>query len=105
MGRRWEWKTRKHFEKLGYYVIRSAGSKGLADLIALRMEVGNLDINEKPTTRIEVCLIQCKAHKGKKPPELSMEQIKLKKLADWLGMGARAIWALKVGKKEDYIYL
>lgn len=56
-GRKYEWKIRKEFESLGYYVIRSAGSKGKVDLIAI-----NPDIKE-------ICLIQCKSYKIFKPEE------------------------------------
>lgn len=34
-GRRKEWAARKMFEKNGYRVTRSAGSKGLVDLVAI----------------------------------------------------------------------
>ena len=35
-GRRFEYKVMSFFEKLGFYVIRSAGSKGDFDIIAIR---------------------------------------------------------------------
>jgi len=35
-GRRAEWKARDYLRARGYYVIRSAGSKGLADLVAFK---------------------------------------------------------------------
>ena len=35
-GRRFEYKVGKWLIKLGYYVIRSAGSKGLFDLVAVK---------------------------------------------------------------------
>jgi hypothetical protein len=35
-GRRLEWKTRKALKNRGYLVIRSAGSKGPADLVAFK---------------------------------------------------------------------
>jgi len=34
-GRRFEWKERDFWKNKGYYVIRSAGSKGLFDLVCL----------------------------------------------------------------------
>ena len=34
-GRLFEYKVKKEFEKRGYYVVRSAGSKGVFDLIAI----------------------------------------------------------------------
>ena len=35
-GRRWEWKVKKKWEREGFLVYRSAGSKGAADLIAIK---------------------------------------------------------------------
>ena len=37
-GRRFEYKVKKFYEHLGYYVIRSASSKGLFDLIAFNQD-------------------------------------------------------------------
>ncbi len=34
-GRAFEYRTKALLESLGYYVIRSAGSKGIADLVAI----------------------------------------------------------------------
>lgn len=39
-GRRFEYRIKNHLERIGYYVIRSAGSKGIADLVAI-IPVGN----------------------------------------------------------------
>lgn len=46
-GRRMEYKRKKHWEGMGYTVLRTAGSHGLFDLIAIRLN--------GPTT-----FIQCK---------------------------------------------
>jgi len=35
-GRRFEYRVKKFFEDLGFYVVRSAGSKGLADLVIIK---------------------------------------------------------------------
>jgi len=35
-GRRWEWKVKEKWEREGFLVYRSAGSKGAADLIAIK---------------------------------------------------------------------
>jgi Holliday junction resolvase len=45
-GRNFEYEVRDYYRALGYYVVRSANSKGLADLVALK--------------KGEVLLIQCK---------------------------------------------
>jgi Holliday junction resolvase len=61
-GRQFEYRVKKHFEKLGYYVKRSYASKGAEDLIAIKRAVIQ-DINEigKGTIHLsEVLLIQCK---------------------------------------------
>lgn len=49
-GRNFEYKVKKIWEDQGYYVIRSAGSHGIADLVAL-------DFDGQYTS---VVLIQCK---------------------------------------------
>lgn len=41
-SRKREWQLKKSLEKEGYYAIRAAGSKGLADIIAIKpAECGN----------------------------------------------------------------
>jgi Holliday junction resolvase len=35
VGRRLEWRVRRLLEEQGYFVVRSAGSRGRADLIAV----------------------------------------------------------------------
>ena len=51
-GRKFEYRVKKHLEKKGYYVMRSAGSKSPFDLIAIP--------NNKPLLTYKVLLIQCK---------------------------------------------
>lgn len=34
-GRNFEYRVKRYFETQGYFVVRSAGSKGIADLIAI----------------------------------------------------------------------
>jgi Holliday junction resolvase len=51
-GRAFEYKVRDLFRESGYYVIRSAGSKGIADLVAIK--------NESGWSMNETCFIQCK---------------------------------------------
>ncbi len=55
-GLDFERKIKKIFEEKGYYVVRSAGSRGVADLVALNKEeklliackkTGNLTVNAK----------------------------------------------------------
>ena len=38
-GANFERRVKKFFEKLGYYVVRSAGSHGLFDLVAVKKKV------------------------------------------------------------------
>lgn len=45
-GRAFEYKVKKHYEKMGYFVVRSAGSRSSVDLVCLRFR--------------EVVLVQCK---------------------------------------------
>jgi len=55
-GRRFENYVKEKLERKGYLVVRSAGSKGLFDLVALR--------------RGEILLIQCKWRKGRMSKEM-----------------------------------
>jgi len=56
-GRKYEWKIRDRWRAKGYYVVRSAGSKGIIDLVAIN-----------PKTK-KIVLIQCKSYKLSKPKE------------------------------------
>jgi len=51
-GRQYEYRVKKYLEKLGYYVMRSAGSKSPFDLIAIPIQ-DKCDV-------MGVLLIQCK---------------------------------------------
>lgn len=55
-GRAFEYAVRKQFRSAGHFVVRSAGSKGVADLVVLRQN-GKLGASE-------VALVQCKAGTG-----------------------------------------
>ena len=54
-GRAFEYRVRRHLESCGYLVIRSAQSKGIADLVAVK---------RKPRSNTAVLLVQCKLSKG-----------------------------------------
>lgn len=89
-GRRWEYYVKKHFEKLGYYVVRKYASKGAEDLIAIKSSgttyCKNLDTKEYEYIPLgsEVFLIQCKNLKVEKPLKKE-EKDRLKKLAKQCG--------------------
>lgn len=53
-GRNFEYTCRRKLEALGYYVIRSAGSKGVADLVAIAKHDSIID------DWYCVILVQCK---------------------------------------------
>ena len=56
-GANFEREVKKYLEEMGYYVMRSAGSKGLADLIALK--------------KGKTLLIQCKISGDISPKEFN----------------------------------
>jgi len=71
-GHRWELKVKKMWETKGFVVYRSAGSKGAADLIALKdgkIVLIQVKINKKQT-RKEVLKLKKKAKKCKATPLL-----------------------------------
>lgn len=78
-GRAFEYKVRDHFKALGYFVIRSAGSKGKVDLCAIS-PAGDM-----------VFFVQCKA--GRITSRERQEAAELEELSAWYG--ARGILAYK----------
>lgn len=75
-GRQFEYRVKKHFEKLGYYVKRSYASKGAEDLIAIKAL--------EAYAASKVLLIQCKNLKVEK--KLDKKEINnLKALAKQTG--------------------
>lgn len=67
-GRRFEWRVKKDLERRGYpIVMRSAGSKGKLDLIAVPKTRGGASHG--------VLLIQAKGQKPTKRERLKMEQM------------------------------
>jgi len=66
-GHRWELKIKKMWEEKGYVVYRSAGSKGAADLIALKdgkIVLIQVKVNKKPS-RSEIAKLLKEAKKCK----------------------------------------
>ena len=74
-GRALEYAVKKHLEEQGYFVVRSAGSKGPADLVALREG--------------EILLIQCKKD-GRLSKDEAYELLEAARIA-----GGKAILAYK----------
>jgi len=69
-GHRWELKVKKMWEAKGYVVYRSAGSKGAADLIALKdgkIVLIQVKVNNKPS-RSEIAKLLKEAKKCKATP-------------------------------------
>jgi Holliday junction resolvase-like predicted endonuclease len=66
-GRNFEYKVKKYYEKQGYTVLRTSGSHGFADLIAIKHDYIS-----------SIIFIQCKNHKP-----TNQDKIKLKPF-DWL---------------------
>lgn len=100
VGRRFEWRVRRHFEKEGYFVVRAAGSKGPVDLVAVRKSY------LAPAQRAALVLfIQCKVRKRrrKRGPFEQREATDLMVLA--ARYGAAAIWAERVGRNVSYRWL
>lgn len=64
-GRRFEYRVKKHLEKNGWFVVRSAGSKGAFDLVAIK--------HCSTTVGSDVALIQCKY--GSKPSKKERDKL------------------------------
>lgn len=85
-GRAWEYKVKKDAESIGYFVIRSAGSHTLVDLVMIK--------------KGEIVFVQCKTGKGAMTKK---EQKEFKDFAEKYGAGT--LYARKVGRKEIYTTL
>lgn len=85
-GARLEYATKKKWEERGYFVVRSAGSHGKADLVAIKLQTS---IGPGPV----VFLIQCKAYDK---PNVN-EKNELKLLAGELNV--EACYVYKDGRK------
>ena len=84
-GADYERELKKRCEEQGYYVVRSAGSHGVADLVAL--------------SRCSVILIQCKS--GKTGPKKEDFE-KLENTAQAIGALAYMCWKTK---HEEIVYV
>ena len=82
-GYKFERRVREHLEKQGYWVIRSAGSRGLADLAAFGQSIAvNVGKDSEYVFPGEVMLIACRVSKERFSPA---ERQSLKNLARHLG--------------------
>ena len=64
IGRNFEYRVKRYYEKLGYYVIRSYASKGAADLYCMKPTLIKYSNTQNPIGT-ELLLVQCKNYKGK----------------------------------------
>ena len=75
-GRRFEYKVKKYYENKGYTVLRTSGSHGFADLVAIKNDA-----------RI-IVFIQCKNRKPTKQETKEFEEF------DWLNVVDMHTWIL-----------
>ena len=77
-GRRFEYKVKKYYENKGYTVLRTSGSHGFADLIAVRNE-GSLK---------RIVFIQCK---NRKPTKQEIEKFEKFNWLNIIGIHTRVL--------------
>lgn len=80
-GANFERRVKKYFEDLGYYVIRSAGSHGVFDLIAIKRGIVlgiQCKIDGKLTPKEKLAMLTASAKFGIKPLLAYREGRKLK---------------------------
>ena len=65
-GRNFEYRVKEHYEKEGYFVVRSAGSKGIADLVAIH--------KNNPPKQLLPLIIQCKNMSYKRVPKKEIKR-------------------------------
>lgn len=63
-GANFERRVKKHYEKLGYWCIRAAGSHGVADVVCLKRQPAWDPIGQPDNDWLEVILVQCKTYEG-----------------------------------------
>ena len=79
-GRDFEYRVKEHYEKEGYFVVRSAGSKGIADLVAIYK-------NNPPKIQLLPLIIQCK--------NMSYKRVPKKEIKRFLGFASK-YWCIPV---------
>lgn len=87
-GRRAEWRARDWLRRRGYTVIRSAGSKGLVDLVGWRGH----RYDESPTSLRDVVFVQVKYTR----------QAKGKRFASWVDENWRTLSAMKADGRTPH---
>lgn len=100
-GVRFERQVKKKWEDDGFWVMRSAGSKGKVDLVAIKVaECSSCELNGAYAEFPDVFLIQCKL--GGVISSKDKDDLLL--LA--MDLGAKAVVAFKPGRGQyDEIYL
>jgi len=81
-GRNFEYRVMRYFEKKGYYCMRSAGSKGQIDVVAIPTEI---------KTNVDVLLIQCKH--GAKISKKEREKLIALDVEMHMGVSCIVAWA------------
>ena len=62
-GASFEQRVKRYLEGAGFFVVRAAQSKGLADLVALRGGEGSADVHKvNVKLSLEVRLVSCRLH-------------------------------------------
>lgn len=85
-GANFERRVKRHYEGLGYWCIRAAGSHGIADVVCIKSEP---DVSGVFHTNI--ILVQCKTYEGWN------DKTALKELA--ISLRVNAVYAYKRGRK------
>ena len=96
-GRSFEYRVKKYFEKQGYYVMRSAGSKSPFDLIAIET-----NYTKGKLISTHILLIQCK-HGSKVLPKERLELFDLER--DMIGVTCFVAYSKSNGPIEFYEWL
>ena len=103
-GRAFEYRVRNELRGKGYVVIRSASSKGAADLVAIRKDFQSGVISGQPTQIVThwILFVQCKLSAAAMPPAEWNALFKLAEQAEAVPVLAVAGGA---GNKKAYYQL
>jgi hypothetical protein len=87
----------RHYQKQGYFVVRSAGSHGIADLVVIGPQVESFEFAKK--TSPTVILVQCKTGKSFRLEH----KRRLETFA--ASLGVQAVWAQRQNRKATLEWL
>lgn len=103
IGRAFEYRVKRHYEKKGYYVKRSYGSLGLYDLVCYKRK-GVLRAGDyKEEVLTEVIFVETKTSENAKYKFNTTNEKRIKLIELAMKVGARAVYVYKNKFRGDIV--